>query len=110
MTIEAIIISTTTDSEEIARHLAKRSIDLNLAACAQIIPGIISTYSWEDQIETSSEIIIQFKTRFDLSAQLMAMLRQEHNYETPEILQIRIDQMDPDYEKWLTSVTARHLS
>jgi len=105
----AVIISTTTDNDELARQMAKVSIEKGFAACAQIIPNVTSIYTWQGKLESSTEIIIQFKTRSNLARKLMDMIKTQHNYDTPEIIEIRIEKLDSDYEKWLIAATDKDL-
>ena len=34
-----------------------------MAACVNIIPGIVSVYEWEGKIENDSEVLMMIKTR-----------------------------------------------
>lgn len=98
------VISTSTDSATEAESLAMASVDLRLAACAQIIPEITSYYEWQGKIEVTSEYLIQFKTTKNKSSALMRHLQKVHSYDTPEIISISIEDIDPPYEKWIKTV------
>ena len=39
------------------------TVQKKLAACVNIIPGIISVYEWQDKIENDDEVLMMIKTR-----------------------------------------------
>jgi periplasmic divalent cation tolerance protein len=42
-------------------------VEQRLAACANIMPGMISHYRWEGKVERSEEVLVIFKTRSSLA-------------------------------------------
>ena len=56
-----IVLTTVSESRE-AETLARKIVEAKLAACVQILPPIISVYSWKDEIEKDSEILLLIKT------------------------------------------------
>ncbi len=101
--VSACMIMTTTDSEAHATQLAKIALELKLAACVQIIPGVRSLYLWKDKIQDTREFLIYFKTDSRRADELMSKIKGEHKYETPEIISVSIDSIDQEYHKWLTA-------
>ncbi len=110
MSESCCIITTTVESDGEASTIAKLAISKQLAACVQIIPGITSYYEWQGQIEKSQELMLQFKTTRACSKKLMSHIKASHRYETPEIIMTRIGDVDPDYQKWLETVTNKDTS
>ena len=110
MDSKACIISTTTDSEQSALELCKTMIEKKLAACAQIIPGVKSIYEWNEQVEISNELILQFKTTQVLAERLMMAIKDLHHYEVPELITVNTDLIDTHYYKWLKDVTGQDIS
>ena len=97
------LIITTVAKEEDAKKLAHLAIEKNMAACAQIQPQCTSIYRWRGEIETAAEYPIHFKTNESKKQTLMSLLKQNHPYDVPEIICIKIDDVDSDYADWLNA-------
>lgn len=95
------LIITTAPKREDAKKLADLAIDKNLAACVQIQAECISTYRWQGQIETSTEYPVHFKTNASNKNALISLLKQNHPYDVPEIICIKLDDVESDYADWL---------
>jgi periplasmic divalent cation tolerance protein len=74
-----------------------------MAACAQIQSQCTSTYRWQGKIETTTEYPIHFKINEGSKQALMSLLKQNHPYDVPEIICIKIDQVESDYAEWLNA-------
>lgn len=89
------VIYTTLPSLEKSKELAHLAVIGKYARCVNIIPNITSIYEWqgerEDEIEESSEYVVLFKTILEKENQLIEWLMQHHPYETPAILNIKMD-------------------
>ena len=97
------LIITTVAKEEDAKKLADLAIEKNMAACAQVQSQCISTYRWQGQIETAIEYPVHFKTNEGSKQALMDLLKQNHPYDVPEIICIKMDDVDSDYAEWLNA-------
>ena len=97
-----LIITTAPDREE-AKKLADLAIEKNMAACVQIQAECVSTYRWQGRIETSKEFPVHFKTNESNKKGLMELLKQNHSYDVPEIICIKIDDVESDYAVWLNA-------
>jgi periplasmic divalent cation tolerance protein len=53
------------------------------------------------------EVVMFIKTRAALAEAVRGKVKAGHSYETPAILTIPIDSVDPAYLGWLTAETAR---
>jgi periplasmic divalent cation tolerance protein len=98
---ECVQVSTTLPDESTAQQLAKRLVEERLAACAQIVGPVSSTYWWEGQIEQAREWYCHLKTTAAASAELCRRIRELHPYEVPEIVVLGIKEGDPSYLKWI---------
>lgn len=97
------LIITTVAKQEDANQLANLAIEKNMAACAQIQSVCASKYRWQGQIETATEYPIHFKTNESSKQALMSLLKQNHPYDVPEIICIKVDEVDSDYAQWLNA-------
>jgi periplasmic divalent cation tolerance protein len=94
-------VSTTLPHEQAAELLAARVVEERLAACAQVLGPVSSTYFWKGKVERAREWYCHLKTT---SARLMALqqrIRELHPYETPEVIAVPIVDGDPSYLKWI---------
>jgi periplasmic divalent cation tolerance protein len=95
------LIITTAPKREDAKKLADLAIDKNMAACVQIQAECNSTYRWQGQVETSTEYPVHFKTNASNKNALISLLKQNHPYDVPEIICIKLDDVESDYADWL---------
>ncbi|HZD02553.1 MAG TPA: divalent-cation tolerance protein CutA [Actinomycetes bacterium] len=98
-------VATTTATEEEARQIARGAVERRLAACAQVVGPITSTYWWQGAIETAAEWLCLLKTTAPLFEALAAYVRAEHSYDTPEITATPITHGSPDYLAWISAET-----
>ncbi len=99
-------VTTTTETREQAEQIARGIVERRLAACAQIIGPITSTYWWKGRIETSDEWVVLMKTRAALVPQLQDTIRRLHPYEVPEIVAVPIVAGSETYLQWLAEETS----
>jgi periplasmic divalent cation tolerance protein len=100
---DAIMVLMTAGSREEAARLADVLVVARLAACVQILPEIESVYHWQGKIERSPEVLLMAKTTLQNFAELEAMVRSLHSYETPEIIALPITTASAPYLEWLTA-------
>ena len=100
---EYIQIYTTTENEDDARMIAQRVVGKRLAACAQVVGPIFSTYWWEGGIEEAEEWLCIMKSRKDLYNRLEEAILGVHSYDVPEIVAVAVkdDEGNPDYIEWV---------
>ncbi len=96
-----MIILTTWPDAESARAATRKLVEEKLAACGNLVPGIESIYRWQGKIETSSEVLVIFKTTAARLAQLEERIRELHSYEVPEILAVPVGAGLPAYLRWV---------
>ncbi len=104
-----IQVITTTETKEQAQAIVRHLVEEGLAACAQILDAVESTYRWKEKIETARETMCLIKTRNDLYPQVEAAIKKRHPYETPEIIALPILHGSDDYLKWLDGSLRRSL-
>jgi len=103
----AVFVYTTYPSLVEAERIGKAVLERRLAACVNILPGMISHYWWEGSIERGEEVVMIIKTRASLADSVRAAVKELHPYETPAILTLPIEGGDPGYLKWLMAETER---
>ena len=98
-------VTTTVDSEDAARRLARGIVDARLGACAQVLGPILSTYRWQGAVETAPEWMCVVKTSDDRLEALTAHIRANHAYETPEVVATPVVGGDAGYLAWVEAET-----
>jgi len=103
MTSEFISVFITAASREEAEKIARAIVQENLAACANIFPGIHSINRWQGKVEEGGECAIIVKTKTENFPVLQRRVKELHSYECPCIVAWPIAAGDSDYLKWLAS-------
>jgi periplasmic divalent cation tolerance protein len=98
-----IIVLTTVEDEQQAEDLAQKILEERLAACVKI-QKIKSRYWWNGKIDHSDEYLLSIKTKADLFPNISEFIKQNHPYETPEIVQIPITDGLDEYFEWMESI------
>ncbi|MHA2407488.1 MAG: divalent-cation tolerance protein CutA [Candidatus Ranarchaeia archaeon] len=98
------VVLTTLEKKSDALKIAKKLVEVNLAACVQMIP-IQSIYRWKENIEDAKEIILIIKTSNQKLSKLVEILEREHPYDVPEIISIDPSMVGEKYLSWLLNVT-----
>jgi periplasmic divalent cation tolerance protein len=104
--LTAVVVFITASSADEAARIGRALVEERLAACANLIPSIASTYWWKGKIEEAGEALLVMKTRQDLVEQLTARVRALHSYTVPEVIALPILGGNPDYLKWIYDSTA----
>jgi periplasmic divalent cation tolerance protein len=98
---EYIQIFTTTEKKDDAEVISREIVEKRLAACAQVVGPIMSTYWWKEEIERTEEWLCIMKSRRDLYNELENAVKSIHPYEEPEIVALPIVSGSQSYLKWL---------
>lgn len=102
-----LILSTCPDADT-AQRLARTLVEERLAACVSLLPGVVSTYRWQGDVEQATEVQLLAKTSGDRREALMARLAELHPYELPEILAVETAAGLPAYLDWVAAETRAH--
>ena len=98
-----IQVVTTTASRAAAQRIARAVVDRRLAACAQIVGPMRSTYRWQGKVETAREWLCLMKTTQTRCRELVAAVEAIHPYDTPEIIALPIVAGSRRYLGWLAA-------
>ena len=101
----AVFVYTTYPSIVEAEKAGRVLIERKLAACVNILPGMISLYRWENAIERGEEAVMIIKTRAPLAEPVRAAVKEMHAYTTPTILVIPLESVDASYLDWMLAET-----
>ena len=96
-----VILYITTSSREEALRLGKAMVEEKLAACANVIPQMISVYQWKGSLQEDPECVLLLKTRASLFEKVSRRMEALHSYECPCILSLPVQKGNPQYLSWL---------
>ena len=97
----AVLVYTTWPSLVEAEAAGRGIVERRLAACVNILPGMVSHYWWERKVERSEETVMIVKTRASLADAVSATVKALHSYTTPAIMVLPVESVDADYHKWI---------
>jgi len=101
----AVLVYTTYPSIVEAEQAGRAIVERRLAACVNILPGMISHYWWQGTLERGEEVVMIIKTRASLAETVHEAVKQMHSYATPAILVIPLESVDHAYLAWIMAET-----
>jgi periplasmic divalent cation tolerance protein len=101
----AVFVYTTYPSIVEAEETGQALVAQRLAACVNILPGMISYYRWQNALERGEEAVMLIKTRASLAEAVRAEVKARHPYETPAILVLPIESVEQSYLAWVMAET-----
>jgi len=101
----ALLVHCTCPDAANARRIARALVDERLAACVQVVPGLLSIYRWQGAVHEDGEVLLLVKTTRERWPALAARIGELHPYATPELLAFDAADGSADYLAWLTAQT-----
>jgi len=96
-----LVVLVTASSADEAGRIGQAVVHERLAACANLVPSIASTYWWQGKVEQAGEALLILKTREDLLEALQDRVRVLHSYSVPEVIALPLVGGHPDYLRWI---------
>ena len=103
----AVLVYTTWPSIVEAERAGRSIVERRLAACVNILPGMISHYWWEGKIERAAEVVMIIKSRTSMAAALRETVKELHSYTTPAFTVLPVEHVDPEYHAWIVRETSQ---
>jgi periplasmic divalent cation tolerance protein len=88
-----------------AQGLAEALVDRRVAACVSTVPGVLSVYRWQGQIQRDGETLLLIKTTHDQVEACMTALRELHPYSVPEMVELPAARVWEAYLQWAVAET-----
>ena len=98
-----IVVYTTFPNEKDAQKVGAELVEERLAACVNILPGMVSVYRWEGAIESGNEAAMLVKTAKELESQVLEALAAKHPYSVPALIVFEPHHVAASYLEWLRS-------
>lgn len=89
-----------------AREISSYLVEKHLVACANIFPQVESLFLWKGKVESTSEVVVLFKTVKEKFEEVKEEIQKRGSYELPAILQLPIVEGNREYLDWIVSSLA----
>ena len=96
-----VVALSTTGSVEDAERIARALVEQGVAACVNVVPGVVSFYRWKGELERDAETLLVIKTTGERLEALRAALLALHPYELPELIALPVGDGHRPYLDWL---------
>ncbi|TYI82680.1 hypothetical protein E1A91_D05G237200v1 [Gossypium mustelinum] len=104
-TVPSIVVYVTVPNRDAGRKLADSIVKEKLAACVNIVPGVVSVYEWEGKVNRDPEELLIIKTRQSLLPALTEHVKANHEYDVPEVIALPIGGGSAEFLEWLKNST-----
>ena len=101
-----ILVYATFPSRSEAERIGGRLVEEGLAACVNILPGMVSIYIWEGKRQQDEECAMIIKSRASLAAPIIRTVRSLHPYENPALVVLDIEGGSQPFLDWILGQTA----
>lgn len=98
---QKVVIFITTGTHEEANQLAEVLLKQRKAACINIVPGVSSRFWWEGQLHSDQESLLIAKAKASLLDEIVALVKEVHSYDVPEVIALPIIGGSSDYLEWI---------
>ena len=98
---DAVVVLSALGAPRDAERIARALVEERLAACVNVVPGVVSVYRWKGTVEQEAELILVIKTMAQQIDALKKRLLELHPYELPEVVVIPIAGGHKAYLDWL---------
>ncbi len=102
---QAMLVYCTVPNADEAKSISRLLIRKKLAACCNVIPGIISIYRWEGEVQEENEVLLLIKTSLKKYDQVEKEIKMIHSYSIPEIIATPVVQASQAYLDWIIQMT-----
>ncbi len=86
-----------------AEAIGRAVVERHLAACVNVVPGVVSLYWWQGKLERDAESTLWIKTRRDRVPDLTRAIQAVHPYAVPEVIAVAVEPElgNPAYHEWV---------
>jgi periplasmic divalent cation tolerance protein len=103
--MSVVFVYVTVPFPDEAEKLAHTIVSERLAACANILPDMISIYNWRGKTGQRKEAVIIFKTQEKLCPELEKRIKSLHQDDTPCIVTLPIAGGNDAFLQWVKTET-----
>ena len=100
---QTIVTFCTCPNKEVAEKIARLLVENRLAACVNILPNVMSIYTWNGKVESADEHLLIIKSSAQSYQDIETAIRSHHPYELPEIIAVPVELGLPEYINWINT-------
>ena len=98
---DKIVVLVNCGNQKEAEELARSLVEKKLAACVNVLPGLVSWYWWENKLTQDQEIMLVIKSSREVFPELEKEIRRLHSYAVPEVIALPIVEGSANYLNWI---------
>ena len=100
-----LIVLCTCPDDTVGERIATALVEERLAACVNRLPGVASTYRWQDKVCRDNEQLLLIKTTRERFDALRERIVELHPHELPEVIALDIVAGLDRYLAWVDAET-----
>jgi periplasmic divalent cation tolerance protein len=104
-----VVVLSTVGKPDDAERIAQTLVERRLAACVNVVPGVLSLFRWEGRVHRDVERLLLIKTTRERFEEMYRALIEMHPYELPEVLVLPVVGGHPPYLEWVADSTGTPL-
>ena len=101
-----LMVFCTCPDRDTGGRLAGAAVKKRVAACVNMVPGVVSVYEWEGEVEREEEVLLVAKTTQEAFSALETLWEKMHPYELPEIIAVRVEDGSEPYLQWINGIVS----
>lgn len=98
---DVVTVLMTAPDIDVAESVVRGLLDERLIACGNLLPGAVSLYRWEGDIQRDEEAVVVLKTLRRLVPRLLERAGGLHPYDVPELLVQPVLAGGTEYLEWV---------
>lgn len=98
---DKVVVFITVPNKQSASKISDLLLDKQLVACVNIISDVESYFWWDKKIDKANELLLIAKSCADCLDDIAELVKQNHEYEVPEIIALPIVYADQEYMRWI---------
>ena len=103
--ISLIEVEITCPDRASADAIARACVKARLAACANIVPGVVSIFHWQGKLDSAEEVLLRLKSRATLFPVLCQIVTDLHPYDQPAIMALEVRDAPDAVCDWILAET-----
>ena len=101
-----VVVYTTCPSLDVAEDIGGSLVESGLSACVNILPGMISIYSWQGERQRDEEVSMIVKTQAGIADRVVDKIIELHPYDVPAAIVLPVSGGSHQFLDWISEQTS----